>query len=172
LKILPIHRNFIIINQGIIATAFNFFINICIAWLLYRNIDQVPLWGASSIAIDTLLTAFVLTLLSYYFIALSVWWTMKMKWLPVIDEYPKAGIISTMIKLPILVQGIVFGILAAVLLGFPVVMWFFLTGTQSISYESFRWYKAIFGAALSLIVSPPIALLILMDFSKRKKLIR
>lgn len=167
MKILPVHRNFIIINQVIIATVFNFFVNIGIAWFLYRHVDQIPLWSLGGIAMDTILTAFILTLLSYYYIALSVWFTMKMKWLPVIADYPTVGIVSKMIKMPIIVQGIIFGILASVLIGLPVIGWFLLTSTQSMPYESFRWYKAVFGAALSIIVSPPIGLLTILDFSRR-----
>jgi hypothetical protein len=172
MKILSVHRNFIIINQVIIATVFNFFFNKGIAWFLYRHVDLIPLWGLGGIALDTISTAFILTLLSYYYIVFSVWVTMKMKWLPVIDEYPTVGIVSKMITLPIIVQGIIFGILASVFIGIPVIAWFILTGTQSMPYESFRWYKAIFGAALSIIVSPPIGLLSILDFSRRKKLIR
>jgi hypothetical protein len=172
MKILPVHRNFIIINQVIIATVFNFFINIGIAWFLYRQVDQIPLWGLGGIATDTISTAFILTLLSYYYIALSVRFTMKMKWLPDIADYPTVGIVSKMIKMPIIVQGIVFGILASVLIGLPVIAWFFLSRTQSMPYKSFLWYKAIFGAALSIIVSPPIGLLAILDYSRRKKLIR
>lgn len=172
MKILPIHRNFIIINQVIIATVFNFFINIGIAWFLYRHVEQIPLWGQKGIAMDTITTAFILTLLSFYYIALSVWFTMKMKWLPVIENYPTVGIVSKMIRLPIIVQGIIFGFLALLFIALPVIMAFFLTSTQSMSYESFFWYKAIFGAALSLIVSPPIGLLSILDFSWRRMLIR
>ncbi|HEX2958453.1 MAG TPA: hypothetical protein VHO70_16575 [Chitinispirillaceae bacterium] len=172
MKILPIHRNFIIINQVIIATVFNFFINSGIAWFLYRHVEQIPLWGLKGIAMDTILTAFILTLLSYYYIALSVWFTMKMKWLPVIENDPKVGIASKMISLPIFVQGIIFGMSASVLIGIPVIAWLLLTRTQSMPYESFFWYKAIFGAAVSLIVSPPIGLLSILDFSRRRKSIR
>ncbi len=172
MKILPVHRNFIIINQIIIATVFNFFINMGIAWFLYRKVDQIPLWSLRGIATDTISTAFILTVLSYYYIVLSVWFTMKMKWLPVISEYPKVGIVSKIIRMPIIVQGIIFGILASVLIAIPVIVWFFLTRTQSMPYESFRWYKAIFGAALSIIVSPPIGLLSILDFSRRRALIR
>ena len=172
MKILPAHRNFIIINQVIIATVFNFFINIGIAWFLYRHVLLIPLWGLKGIAMDTITTAFILTLLSYYYIALSVRFTMKMKWLPVIENHPTSGIVSKMIRLPIIVQGIIFGFLAALLIGLPVIMGFFLTGTQSMPYKSFFWYKAIFGAAISLIVSPPIGLLSILDFSRRRKLIR
>lgn len=172
MKILPVHRNFIITNQVIIATVFNFFINIGIAWFLYRQVEQIPLWGLKGIAMDTILTSFILTLLSYYYIALSVWFTMKIKWLPVIDNYPTVGIVSKMIRSPIIAQGIIFGFLASLLIGLPVILFLFLTKTQSMPYESFFWYKAIFGAALSLIVSPPIGLLSILDFSRRRKLIR
>lgn len=172
MKILPIHRNFIIINQVIIATVFNFLINSGIAWVLYRHVDQIPLWGLKGIVMDTITTAFILTLLSYYYIALSVWFTMKIKWLPVIENYPTVGIVSKFIRLPIFVQGIIFGILATLLISLPVILFLFLTRTQSMPYESFFWYKAIFGAALSLIVSPPIGLLSILDFSRRRKLIQ
>lgn len=172
MKFLPAHRNFIIINQVIIATVFTFFVNAGIAWFLYRHVDQIHLWGLGGIAIDTISTAFILTLLSYYYIALSVWFTMRIKWLPAIADYPTVGIVSKMIKMPIIVQGIIFGFLASVLIGLPVIAWFFLTGTQSMPYESFLWYKSIFGAALSIIVSPPIGLLSILDFSWRKKLIQ
>ncbi|MBN1603650.1 MAG: hypothetical protein JW915_18710 [Chitinispirillaceae bacterium] len=172
MKILPVHRNFIIINQVIIATVFNFFINIGIAWFLYRHVERIPLWGLKGIAMDTLTTAFILTLFSYYYIALSVWFTIKMKWLPVIENHPTVGIVSKLIWLPVIVQGIIFGILASLLIGFPVILFLFLTKNQSMAYESFFWYKAIFGAALSLIVSPPIGLLSMLDFSRRRKLIR
>lgn len=170
MKILPVHRNFIIINQVIIATVFNFFINMGIAWFLYRNVDQIPLWSLRGIAIDTISTAFILTLLSYYYIVLSVWFTMKMKWLPVITDYPTIGIVSKMIKKPVIVQGIIFGILASVLVALPVIAGFILTRTHSMQYESFRWFKAIFGAVLSIIVSPPIGLLAILDFSRRRRL--
>lgn len=172
MKILANHRNFIIINQVIIATVFNFFINSGIAWFLYRQVEQVPLWGWKGIAIDTILTTFLLTLLSYYYIALSVWFTMKMKWLPVIENYPTVGNISKMIRLPIIGQGIISGLSATLLIGLPVIMVFILTRTNPMPYESFFWYKAIYGATLSLIVSPPIGLLSILDFSRRRQLIR
>ena len=171
-KVLPVHRNFIILNQVIIATVFNFIINLVIAWFLYRRVDHIPLLGLGGIAFDTIVTAFMLTLLSYYFIALSVWFTMKMKWLPVIADYPTGGIVSKMIRTPIPLQGIIFGVLASALIALPVIAWFMLTRTVSMPYESFRWYKSIFGAVLSIIVSPPIGLLSLLYFSRRKKLIQ
>ncbi len=172
MKFLPVHRNFIILNQVIIATVFNFFVNLVIAWFLYRDVDRIALSGLGGIAMDTMLTAFVLTLLSYYYIVLSVWFTMKMKWLPVVADHPASGIVSKMINMPIIVQGLIFAVLASVLIGLPAVAWFPLTGTTSMTYDSFRWYKSIFGAALSIIVSPPIGVLALLDFSLRKKLIR
>jgi hypothetical protein len=171
MKILPVHRKFIISNQVIIATVFNFFFNIGAVWFLYRHVDQIPLWSLDGLAVDTISTTFVLTLLSYYYIALSVWFTMRIKWLPVVADYPTTGIVAKMIKMPIIVQGIIFAFLASVLIGIPVIGWFLITDTKSMSFESFRWYKVIFGAVLLIIVSPPIGLLSLLDFSRRKKLI-
>lgn len=172
MKILPAHRNFIILNQVIMATAFNFLFNLGIAWIVYRDVDHIPLLGLGGIAMDTILTAFMLTLFSYYYIVLSVWFTMKMKWLPAIVDYPTGGIVAKMITMPIVVQGIIFAVCASVLIGLPVIVWFLLAGAVSMPYDSFRWFKSIFGAALSIIVSAPIALLALLYFSRRKKLSR
>ncbi len=52
MTILPVHRNFIIINQVITSTIFNFFLNMSIAWFLYHNMRQVSLWGSLSIGLD------------------------------------------------------------------------------------------------------------------------
>jgi hypothetical protein len=66
--------------------------------------------------------------------------------------------------------GIIFGILASGFIALPVIVWFLITRTKSMPYESFRLYKAIFGASLSIIVSPPNGLLSMLGFSPRKKL--
>jgi len=154
MSILPVHRNFIIINQVIISTAFNFFLNMGIAWFLYRNMQQVPLWGSLSIGLDTLMTAFVLPCLSCYFITLSIRLAIKKGWIPVIAGYPATGIARALIRFPVALQGILHGVAGVLFLGLPVTGWFILSGNDYLSFNSFLWFKSAFAAILSLTVSP------------------
>ena len=58
------HKRFLIIEQGIVPTIFNFVVNGIICWTLFRTAELVPLWGESSVGIDLLVTAFVLPFLT------------------------------------------------------------------------------------------------------------
>ena len=53
------HRRYVL-EQGIGSGVINVLINAAIAWLLFRPLPSVPLWGLQSIAGDTLGTCFVL----------------------------------------------------------------------------------------------------------------
>lgn len=168
MTILPAHRTFIIINQGIVSTIFNFFLNMGIAWFLYRGLQQVPLWGSMSIGLDTVMTAFILPCLSCYFIAISIWFTIRQGWIPAIVDYPTHGFIGSFIKLPVVVQGLVYGVAGVLFIGVPVVVWFMVSGNNSLSFYSFLWFKAVFAAVLSLVVSPIIGLLAFFGSLPRK----
>ncbi len=56
----PAQRRFLLLDNGVGPCVANLLINGVIAWMLYRNATRVPLWGQSSIAGDTIATAFLL----------------------------------------------------------------------------------------------------------------
>lgn len=58
------HRRLLIVDNGVISALFNFALNGAIAWLLFRSLAHVPLWGEQSVAGDTLITAFLLPFLT------------------------------------------------------------------------------------------------------------
>jgi hypothetical protein len=60
----PAHRRYLLLEQGVGAAVFNFFLNGAIAWLMFRTQDVVPLWGQQSIAGDTLGTSLLLPLIT------------------------------------------------------------------------------------------------------------
>ncbi|MBN1130094.1 MAG: hypothetical protein JXA71_13975 [Chitinispirillaceae bacterium] len=167
MKLLPLHRKFIIVNQGIVSTVFNFFLNMGIAWFLYRSLEKVPLWGSLSIGFDTLATSFVLPALTCYFIAVTIGIAVRKGWMPVIVDYPRTGIVGKIAGLPVVAQGVVHGVAGTALLGVPVTVWFVLTGNEFLSFHSFLWFKASYAAVLSLAVSPVIGLFAL--FSRTQK---
>src|SRR5438132_1109625 len=52
------------VDEIVVTAIVNFWLNYGIAWFVFRAAAAVPLWGASSIAVDTVATAFVLPLLT------------------------------------------------------------------------------------------------------------
>ena len=55
------HKRYLWIDQGAVPVASNVAINALIAWLLFRNLEAVPMWGTASVMVDSLLTVFLLT---------------------------------------------------------------------------------------------------------------
>jgi hypothetical protein len=53
-------RRFVLLDNGVGAFVVNLMINGVIAWLLFCKATRVPMWGQSSIAGDTIATAFLL----------------------------------------------------------------------------------------------------------------
>jgi hypothetical protein len=58
------HRRYLVLEQGVGSAVFNFLLNGAIAWLLFRGLETVPLWGQQSIAGDTIATCILLPLLT------------------------------------------------------------------------------------------------------------
>ena len=58
------HRRYLLLDQGVGAGIVNLLLNAAIAWLLFRGVASVPMWGQQSIGGDTIGTAFVLPFLS------------------------------------------------------------------------------------------------------------
>jgi hypothetical protein len=54
----------LLIDHCLGAGIFNFLLNAAIAWVLFRQMETVPLWGQQSIVGDTIGTAFMLPLLT------------------------------------------------------------------------------------------------------------
>src|SRR6266487_2373185 len=57
-------QRFLLFDEIVGSTIVNFPLNAAIAWFAFRSAERVSLWGRSSIAADTLVTAFVLPLLT------------------------------------------------------------------------------------------------------------
>jgi hypothetical protein len=53
-------RRFLLLDNGAGPFVANLLINGMIAWLLFRHASEVPMWGQSSIAGDTIATSFLL----------------------------------------------------------------------------------------------------------------
>ena len=143
----------------------NFWLNAGIAWYLFRKLATVPLWGAQSIAADTLGTAFILPVLTAIVAAFLIPpRVLRGKLSPIPPELRHASRLS---RRPMLVRGMLLGIVAVVLVGAPVVLAFLLAGTHQLPRGAFIWFKASFAAGVGVLMTPPIGWWALMDASRR-----
>jgi|SRR5579862_7085045 len=154
----PDHLRFLLLEQGIGAAVFNFVLNGGIAWLLFRGLERVPLYGQQSIAGDTVATCFFLPFLTALIVTplvrrrisagtlAALGWTREshplLAWLP-------AGTAK---------RALVLGIGCALVIG-PMSLWA-LSRLEVIelSFWSFVAFKAAFAAGLALLVTPVISL--------------
>ncbi len=146
------HRRFLIVDQGIGPIVVNLLLNGVIAWAMFRSAPSVPLWGLqSSIAADTFGTAFIL---------------------PVVTSLVVGGLVRHQVRggrlapLPLTWStsrwarraswqcGAALGAAAMVLAAAPVVAWLAVAGPTQMDLWRFVWFKAAFGAALGVLVTP------------------
>jgi len=158
------HRKLLFVDQGIVAVAINLLINGVIAWLLFRSISVIPLWGESSVAVDLLATAILLPLLTCLIVSRIVSAQVRNGKIPPLPNarIPQSGwsLRSTAAR------GLFLGVCAFFLAALPVVA--ALTIADSAAFESmgFIGYKAVWAGLLAGTVSPIIAWWALVDASR------
>jgi hypothetical protein len=152
------HLRFLLLEQGIGAAVINFLLNGAIAWLLFRSLERVPLWGQQSIAGDTLGTCFFLPFLTTLIVTPLVrrrvsggtldalGWTREthrgLGWLP-------SGTGR---------RALVLGGVCVLIVG-PLSVWVLgRLDVVELTFWSFVAFKAAFAAALGLLVTPIISL--------------
>ena len=151
------HLRFLLLEQGVGSAVFNFLLNGAIAWLLFRSLERVPMWGQQSIVGDTIGTCFFLP----FFTALIV--------TPLVRKRVQAGSVAalewTRDSHPVLgwlpvgtaKRALVLGAICVVVVG-PLSIWALSRmDVGELTFWSFVAFKAAFAAALALIVTPVIS---------------
>src|SRR5262250_3302173 len=151
------HLRFLLLEQGVGSAVFNFLLNGAIAWLLFRSLERVPLWGQQSIAGDTIGTCFFLP----FFTALIV--------TPLVRRRVQAGSIAALEwsreTHPILgwlpegtgKRAVVLGAICALVVG-PLSVWALSRlDVAELRFWPFIGFKAAFAAVLALVVTPVIS---------------
>jgi hypothetical protein len=154
----PKHLRFLLLEQGVGAAVINFVLNGAIAFLLFRGLERVPLWGQQSIVGDTIGTCFFLP----FFTALIV--------TPLVRKRMRAGSVAALAWkrethpplgwLPRSTgkRGLALGAACALIIG-PLSIWLLSRlGVADLAFWPFVGFKASFAAALALLVTPIIAL--------------
>ena len=160
------HRRFIVVDEIVVTAVINFWLNYGIAWFFFRAATVVPLWGLSSIAADTLGTAFVLPLLTALIATPLVRLQVLHGKLPPLapaDVRP-----SRWLRLPFAARGALLGVVAMAVVAVPVVALFALVGPAALSTSRFYWFKASFAAAVGIGATPLLGWWALQDASRRR----
>jgi len=152
------HARFIVVDHGVGGAVVNFVLNGAIAWLLFRHLDIVPLWGQQSIAGDTIGTTFFLPFLTCLIVTPlarhqaeashlgRLDWTLSshplLRWLP-------SGTVR---------RGLVLGLVCAAVVAPPALSLLSVLGITDLTFWHFVTFKASFAAVLALVVQPFIVL--------------
>jgi hypothetical protein len=163
------HRTYALRDQGVGAAIVNFLINGAIAWLMFRSLAAVPLWGQQSIAGDTIGTGFFLPFMTCLIVTPLTLRQVRSGTLP---EPAWSRLDHPLLaRLPrgAAARGALLGAAGALLAAPPVVLALSILGVGELEFWSFIAFKSSFAALLAALVSPLIALAALGDASARAR---
>jgi hypothetical protein len=146
------HRRFLLIEQAAVPTAFNFALNGVIAWVLFRSVAEVPLWGESSIGVDILVTAFLLPFLTCVIVSALIGRKVRAGKLPRLS--PSQLPHSRWFERSVSQRGLLLGFAGVVFGALPLVWALSLGQSQPIPLSSFVIFKAVWAGLLAMIVTP------------------
>lgn len=158
----PEHRRFLVVDEVIGSSIVNFAINGALAWLTYRSLPSVPLFGRTSMAADTAVTALVLPLLTALIGTPLVRLGVARGKLPRPDAPPPSRAPSRSLSRSLsrwrprssVARGLVLGVASLLWVAAPCILVFALVGPASLPTARFIWVKASFAAALGALVTP------------------
>lgn len=123
-----------------------------IAWMIFRSATAVPLWGASSVAVDLLATAFLLPFLTCVIAS------------PIVRRHVRDGKVPPLAtgELPYsrwferstLSRGLLLGAAGLLFSAVPVVWALGVGQAQPFPVSSYVAYKAVWAAMLACLVTP------------------
>ncbi|MEO0769888.1 MAG: hypothetical protein AAFY72_10720 [Cyanobacteria bacterium J06649_4] len=159
------HRQFLTIDQCAIPTAINLVANGLICYLLNRSVTLFPLWGASSVAVDLLATAFLLPFLLCVISSKSV---AKMATSGKLPPIPLAQYPLDIFRLSPLKRGLGLGAAGIIFAGAPILMALSLGGSQGFALMPYVIFKGVWAALVAAVVSPLVGWWALADESHKQ----
>ncbi len=151
----PVHKRFLLLEEGVGSVIVNLALNGLIAFLTFRGAATVPLWGQQSIAGDTIGTTFLLPLITCLIVT------------PLARRQVRAGRVPPVSGTPLglhLMPGHTFrrgarlGLLTTIVIAPATIATLAALGVTQQSFWGFVTFKAVFAAALGAVVTPLIAL--------------
>jgi len=166
LKLLPAHSKYLLFEQGIGSVILNFIIHGMIAWVGFRSMDFVPLWGLQSIALDTVITAFIVPFLTVLIVTPITHWYVRKGRMPYLEWSRVSHPVLARLPVSIFYRSIVVTVICMVLSCVVLVLGFMVPGINQLSFKAFFIFKIIFAGALAGILAPIVALCALGENKK------
>jgi hypothetical protein len=155
------HRRYLVVEQGLGSVIVNLLLNTAIAWLLFRGMTVVPLWGRESIAGDTIGTAFVLPFLTTLIASTLVRGQVRAGHVPALELADRSPL--RRLPRPLAARGAVLGGATLLVVGVPTATALAAAGVGDMALREFIAFKAVFAAALGAVVTPVVARVALAD---------
>ena len=151
----PAHRRFLVLDEGVGSVVVNLIINGIIAILMFRGASTVPLWGQQSIAGDTIGTTFFLPLFTSLIATPLARGQVRAGRFPAVEGTPFG---LQWMPRRALWRGALLGVICVILVAPPTLAVLTHLGVTQQSFWGFVVFKALFAAALGVVVTPLIAL--------------
>ncbi|HYV57948.1 MAG TPA: hypothetical protein VE911_10400 [Candidatus Nitrosopolaris sp.] len=150
----PAHRRFLVLEQGVGAAIFNFVLNAGIAWLLFHQLDTVPIRGQQSIVGDTVATSVILPFLTCLIVTPIVRRRIRQGALAPLDARAPLAWLPRRTGL----RALVFGCLGGLAFAPVTIAILDALGVTALGFRHFVVFKASFAALAALVVTPVISL--------------
>jgi len=157
------HRRYVVLEQGVGAVIVNFLLNGAIAWAAFRGMSSIPMWGAQSIAGDTIATAFVLPFLTCLIVTPLARREVARGRLPSFEHARGAYPLLSALPATTFRRALVLGTAATAVAAPIAIVAFSAVRLGGITAADFIWVKAGFAAVLAGVVAPLVALAALAD---------
>ena len=154
----PQFRRYLLTEHVIGAAIVNFLLNALIAWLSFRHLDRVPLWGEQSIGADLIGTTIILPLLTCLIVTRIVGVHLRHGRVSASDV--PGDLRPVLAKLPdrIFVRGLALGVLTTVVAAPVILLFLYVAGVDDMALRPFLLFKASYAAVLAMMVQPIVAM--------------
>lgn len=150
-------RHYLLMEHVVGAAIVNILLNALIAWLSFRQVDVVPLWGEQSIAGDMVGTAIILPVLTCLIVSRIVAWHLRQGR---ISPAGWTGNGDWLRKLPVgaFRRGLALGAVTAAIFVPLLIGALLVIGAASLKLQAFVIFKALYAGAMAAMVQPVVAL--------------
>jgi hypothetical protein len=156
-------RRYLLLEHGLGAAAVNFVLNGAIAWITFRKLASVPLWGYQSIAGDTIGTSLFLPLITCLIVTRLARSHMQAGRVAPLGWSAVSRRVLRWLPGGTLRRGVLLGLISVTLPGAVTIGALAALGVAEMPRGSFVAFKACFAAALAALVTPLVALSAIAD---------
>jgi hypothetical protein len=149
-------KQYLIVKQALVPALVNLVLNGLISWLVLRNVASITLWGKPSIALDLLLTAFLIPFITCFINSYTIAKSVRSGKVEKLDAPLRYFTLWHLT--PIYARSFLLGLIALVCVGVPTVLLLETLWVEPISLWQFVIFKALWAGTLAAVVTPIIGL--------------